>query len=131
MPVLYASPDDRAGTAKGPSGPRRRQQLDTALLERLLHSPGVHPSVFGSRVLRAFILFKWNYFTRYFIILQVRVDGVPRQQAASRASAWLTVPGGVCRGAGGGSGRCRGCCTCSTALPLVRKPHPAQRKPAH
>ncbi|KAG2502228.1 hypothetical protein HYH03_000714 [Edaphochlamys debaryana] len=47
------------------------QQLDTQLMERLLRSPAVHPSVYGSKVLRALILFKWNYFTKHFIVLQL------------------------------------------------------------
>ena len=33
----------------------------TALLQALLLAPGVHPSVFGTPVLRALILFKYNY----------------------------------------------------------------------
>eukprot|EP00198_Chlamydomonas_reinhardtii_P008649 XP_001697986.1 predicted protein [Chlamydomonas reinhardtii] len=61
LPVAYAEERDPA---------KHVRQLDTSLLEKLLNAPGVHPSVFGSRVLRAFILFKWNYFTKFFIIFQ-------------------------------------------------------------
>ncbi|KAG2432387.1 hypothetical protein HYH02_012959 [Chlamydomonas schloesseri] len=61
LPVAYAEKRDRRKYVR---------QLDTSLMEKLLNAPGVHPSVFGSRVLRAFILFKWNYFTKYFIIFQ-------------------------------------------------------------
>ncbi|GIL62296.1 hypothetical protein Vafri_16581 [Volvox africanus] len=67
MPVVYTS---QSGTSLSPGG-QRLHQLDTALLEKLLKTPGLHPSVFGSKVLRALILFKWNYFTKYFIILQL------------------------------------------------------------
>lgn len=49
-----------------------QQQLDTMLMEKLLRARNVHPSVFGAPVMRAMILFKWNYFTRYFILLQAR-----------------------------------------------------------
>ncbi len=52
LPVAYAEKRDRS---------KHVRQLDTSLMEKLLNAPGVHPSVFGSRVLRAFILFKWNY----------------------------------------------------------------------
>jgi hypothetical protein len=65
MPITFAS---QSGSAPGAVGLR---QLDTSLLEKLLRAPGLHPSVFGSKLLRALILFKWNYFTKYFIILQV------------------------------------------------------------
>ncbi|KXZ45832.1 hypothetical protein GPECTOR_50g626 [Gonium pectorale] len=61
MPLRYGQQDPLAAG----------QQRDSALLEKLLHAPNVHPSVFGTRVLRAMILFKWNYFTKYFIILQL------------------------------------------------------------
>ncbi|GLI61786.1 hypothetical protein VaNZ11_004286, partial [Volvox africanus] len=67
MPMVYTS---QSGTSLSPGG-QRLHQLDTALLEKLLKTPGLHPSVFGSKVLRALILFKWNYFTKYFIILQL------------------------------------------------------------
>ncbi|EFJ52883.1 hypothetical protein VOLCADRAFT_86312 [Volvox carteri f. nagariensis] len=76
MPITYtsryrAAQSQSPGSGPGAGGGGRSRQLDTALLEKLLNVPGLHPSVFGSKVLRALILFKWNYFTKYFIILQL------------------------------------------------------------
>lgn len=59
LPIPYASPEPL------------QQQLDTMLMEKLLRARNVHPSVFGTPVMKAMILFKWNYFTRYFILLQL------------------------------------------------------------
>ncbi|PNW80738.1 hypothetical protein CHLRE_07g327750v5 [Chlamydomonas reinhardtii] len=42
----------------------------TALLQALLLAPGVHPSVFGTPVLRALILFKYNYCVKFLIMYQ-------------------------------------------------------------
>ncbi len=47
------------------------EQHDSRLLETLLWARDMPSSVFNSKVLRALITFKWHYFTKYFVMMQV------------------------------------------------------------
>ncbi|KAG2442062.1 hypothetical protein HYH02_009853 [Chlamydomonas schloesseri] len=87
----------------------------TELLQVLLLAPGVHPSVFGTPVLRALILFKYNYCVKFLIMYQFLLHlvymalfiayavSIQEMEPVEERAAGLLGSGG---GGSGGGGHC-------------------------